>query len=184
MNIQKTEFDGLLVLNPKLHIDHRGSFMESYNQQSFKDSGIENQFVQDNISSSKFGVLRGLHFQKPPFEQTKLVTVLDGEIQDIVVDLRPESSTFRKYYDITISSKDRMSLLIPKGFAHGFLVLSETAEIFYKCDNFYNPKADSGIRYNDPEINIKWLLDEKQLILSEKDLNLALLKEIDLKETI
>jgi len=158
--------------------------MESYNQQSFKELGIENQFVQDNISSSKFGVLRGLHFQKPPYDQTKLVSVLKGIIQDVAVDIRSESPTFGKYFDVEISSEKRNSLLVPKGFAHGFLVLSETAEVFYKCDNYYTPKADSGIHYNDPEINIKWLLDEKQLILSEKDLNLALLKEIDLKETI
>lgn len=178
MNIDKTDFEGLYVLSPQIFKDHRGSFMEAYNQRNFKEVGLGYDFVQDNISQSKYGVLRGLHFQKPPYGQTKLITVLKGEIQDIAVDIRPESLTFGKYFDIKISSENKISLLVPKGFAHGFLVLSETADIFYKVDTFYTPEADSGIRYNDPKININWMLDEEQLILSEKDLNLEFFEEL------
>ena len=169
MNIIKTEFEGLLILEPKVFEDHRGFFMESYNKQLLSDNGILIDFVQDNQSKSTHGVLRGLHFQNPPNAQTKLVRVLQGRIIDGVVDIRKSSKTYGKSFSIELSAENKRQLLVPKGFAHGFSVLSETAEILYKCDAFYNKESEGGLMYNDPAFNLDWGLTENEVILSDKD---------------
>lgn len=169
MKVSETGFNGLLVLEPKVIGDNRGYFMESYNQKTLLEAGIEIKFVQDNQSSSSRGVLRGLHFQNAPYAQTKLVRVLTGTILDVVVDLRKSESTFGKSYSIELSGENKKQLLVPKGFAHGFVVLSDRAEVFYKCDEYYNAQAEGGIFYNDPSMGIDWLLEPKDLILSGRD---------------
>lgn len=169
MNIIATDFKDLFVLEPKVLGDARGYFMESFNRKTLLVNGIDLDFVQDNQSSSKKGVLRGLHFQNAPYAQTKLVRALSGSILDVVVDLRKNQSTFGKYFSIELSSENKKQLLVPKGFAHGFVVLSEQAEVFYKCDEYYNPQADGGIFYNDPAIGINWRFEAEELTLSEKD---------------
>lgn len=171
MNIVETGFDGLVILEPQVLGDPRGYFMESYRYDVLKSKGIDIHFIQDNQSKSRKGVLRGLHYQNAPHPQTKLVRVLSGEILDVVVDLRKEKSTFGKSYTIVLSSENKKQLLVPKGFAHGFLVLSESAEILYKCDEFYHPEAEGGIMYNDPALKIVWGMKEKDLILSQRDQN-------------
>ncbi|MFM7852252.1 MAG: dTDP-4-dehydrorhamnose 3,5-epimerase [Flammeovirgaceae bacterium] len=152
MKIIETGFDDLIVIEPKVIGDDRGYFMESYRYDDLKKHGVEIQFVQDNQSKSKKGVLRGLHYQNAPYPQTKLVRVLSGEILDVVVDLRKGKSTFGKPYTIELSAENKKQLLVPRGFAHGFLVLSDDAEILYKCDEFYHPESEGGIRYDDPQL--------------------------------
>lgn len=169
MKIISTGFEGLFILEPTVFEDHRGFFMESYNVKRMKDHGIEYNFVQDNQSKSSYGVLRGLHFQNPPYAQTKLIRVLQGRILDVVVDIRESSSTFGKVLTIELSSKNKKQLLVPKGFAHGFSVLSETAEILYKCDNYYNKESEGGLMYNDPAFEIDWGVASDDIVLSEKD---------------
>ncbi len=169
MNIVSTGFDDLFVLEPKVLGDERGYFMESFSRRTLLAGDIDLNFVQDNQSSSRKGVLRGLHFQNAPYAQTKLVRVLSGEILDVVVDLRKQKSTFGKYFSAELSAENKKQLLVPKGFAHGFVVLSDQAEVFYKCDEYYNPQADGGILYNDPTIGIDWRFRPEELILSEKD---------------
>ena len=151
--------------------------MESFNQQSLQEAGINIQFVQDNQSFSKRGTLRGLHFQNPPFAQTKLVRVLEGEIVDVAVDLRKDSSTYGQHHRLILSAENKKQLLIPQGFAHGFSVISETATVLYKCDQFYNKASEGGIRFDDPALNIDWGIDLKAAIVSEKDQILPLFKE-------
>lgn len=177
MKITSTEFDDLFVLEPKVIEDERGYFMESYSKRNLKESGIEIDFVQDNQSKSKKGVLRGLHFQNAPYAQTKLVRVLSGAILDIVVDLRREKPTFAKYFKLELTAENKKQLLVPKGFAHGFLVLSEYAEVFYKADEFYNRAADGGINFNDPLLKLLDILRDENLTLSEKDKRLPLLAD-------
>lgn len=180
MLIKETAFSGLFIVEPQIFEDSRGIFFESFNQRKFNEAlGKELNFVQDNQSSSSFGVLRGLHFQRPPFEQAKLVRVLSGEVLDVAVDIRKGSPTFGNYFSIVLSGKNRLQLYIPKGFAHGFVVLSPSADFLYKCDNFYAPTYDSGIVYNDPDINIDWKLESKDIILSEKDKNLKFIKHLE-----
>ncbi len=174
MKIVATEFDDLFVLEPKVLEDERGYFMESYSQKTLSEHGIDITFVQDNQSRSKKGVLRGLHFQNAPYAQTKLIRVLSGAILDIVVDLRRRKSTFGKSFILELTSENKKQLLIPKGFAHGFLVWSEYAEVFYKTDEFYNRQADGGINFNDPCLGLADILSDT-LTLSEKDKNLPLL---------
>ena len=174
MIVTPTDFKGLLVLEPKVHGDARGYFMESYNKKTFAEAGIDVNWVQDNQSRSSQGVLRGLHFQRRPYDQTKLVRVLSGTVLDVVVDLRRSEPTFGKPYAIEISAENKKQVLVPKGFAHGFVVLSETAEVFYKCDQFYNPQADGGIHFK--SIVLDWMLPENKLILSDKDKNLPLIE--------
>jgi dTDP-4-dehydrorhamnose 3,5-epimerase len=169
MPLIETEIKGLFVFEPRLYKDERGYFFESFNQNVFLEKGIDVCFVQDNQSYSAFGVLRGLHFQKPPFQQAKLVRVLSGEVLDVVVDLRRESETFGRWYSIILSSENKKQLFVPRGFAHGFVVLSKTAEFFYKCDNYYSPEFESGILYNDDFLQIDWGLNISELIVSEKD---------------
>jgi dTDP-4-dehydrorhamnose 3,5-epimerase len=170
MNIVETGFDGLVVLEPKVIEDPRGYFMESYRYDVLKSKGINIHFVQDNQSKSRRGVLRGLHYQNAPHQQTKLIRVLSGEILDVVIDLRKSKATFGKSFTIALSAENKRQLLVPRGFAHGFLVLSETAEILYKCDEFYHPEAEGGIMYDDPALKIDWGMKKEDLILSQRDL--------------
>ena len=171
MKITKTEFKDLLIIEPTIHKDSRGYFMESYNEQAFLNHGLETTFVQDNQSKSSHGVIRGLHFQKPPYAQAKLVRVLSGKILDVVVDIRKSSSNYGKHFVIELSAENQRQLFIPKGFAHGFSVLSTEATLFYKCDNYYHQSSEGGLRYNDPKLGIDWKIDV-QPVVSEKDQNL------------
>jgi dTDP-4-dehydrorhamnose 3,5-epimerase len=173
----KTEIEGLLVFEPDVFEDVRGYFFESYNQKIFSKHGIEMNFVQDNQSSSIYGVIRGLHYQINPHAQTKLIRVLVGNILDVVVDIRKGSPTFGKHYSIELSAENKKQLLIPKGFAHGFSVLSNKAEVFYKCDEFYNKANEAGFMYNDPDLNIDWQIPLEKQIISEKDLVLSSFKD-------
>jgi dTDP-4-dehydrorhamnose 3,5-epimerase len=177
MNIVETGFDGLVVLKPKVIEDPRGYFMESYRYDVLKSKGIDIHFIQDNQSKSRRGVLRGLHYQNAPYPQTKLVRVLSGEILDVVVDLRKEKSTFGQSFAISLSAENKKQMLVPKGFAHGFLVLSEMAEILYKCDEFYHPEAEGGIMYDDPALKIDWGMKKEDIILSQRDLQHPTLKK-------
>ena len=176
MKINKTFIEDLLVIEPQLFKDDRGFFYESYNKNNL-DKVINIVFVQDNESKSNRGVIRGLHFQKPPYAQTKLIRCICGKILDIAVDLRKNSKTYGKSFSIELSSENNKQLLVPKGFAHGFQVLSESAIVNYKVDNYYNPKSDSGIIWNDKHLSIDWNLELKQN-LSVKDLKLISFKEL------
>lgn len=171
----KTEIEGVYVIEPKVFGDNRGYFMETYNEQEFKNNGLDYNFVQDNQSKSKKGVLRGLHFQKT-HPQAKLVRVLEGEVFDVAVDLRKGSKTYGKWVGVILSEENKKQFMIPRGFAHGFVVLSETAVFAYKCDDFYHPEDEGGIMWNDPDINIEWPY-KGELLLSEKDKVHPLLKE-------
>ena len=176
-SFEKTSIEGVYIVEPKVFGDERGYFMETYSEKDFKEAGLNYTFVQDNQSSSKRGVLRGLHFQKT-FPQAKLVRVLNGEVFDVAVDLRKNSDTFGKWVGVLLSGENKKQLLIPRGFAHGFLVVSETAEFAYKCDDFYHPGDEGGIIYNDPDINISWPKTDN-LILSEKDKLHPTLKDLN-----
>ena len=170
----ETEIKDLLILEPRVFEDSRGFFMESYNYNTFKKFGIDNIFVQDNISKSSKAVLRGLHFQKDEYAQAKLVYVLRGAVLDVTVDLRENSETFGKYIAVELNEKNKKMFFIPRNFAHGFLTLEDNTEFFYKCDNFYNPQSESGIIWNDRDLDIDWNfkrynLNENELIVSEKD---------------
>jgi dTDP-4-dehydrorhamnose 3,5-epimerase len=177
MNFVATNLEGCFVLEPKIIKDDRGYFMESYNESTFqKVLGIKIHFVQDNQSFSSKGVLRGLHYQVGEHSQSKLVRVLTGEILDVAVDIRSDSKTYGNYFSVVLSAENHKQLFIPAGFAHGFVVLSETATLFYKCDNFYHKESEGGVIFNDPELNIDWGEESKDWIISEKDKNLPLLK--------
>jgi dTDP-4-dehydrorhamnose 3,5-epimerase len=169
MPFEKTIFPGLLVFEPRVFEDPRGYFFESYNENTFQDAGISVKWVQDNQSSSVKGVIRGLHYQLPPYAQTKLVRVLRGKILDVVVDIRKGSPTYGQHFSIVLSAKNKNQLLIPKGFAHGFSVLSKKAEVMYKCDAFYNKESEAGIIYNDPALQIDWQVNDTAALVSEKD---------------
>ncbi|MBN2611778.1 MAG: dTDP-4-dehydrorhamnose 3,5-epimerase [Bacteroidales bacterium] len=169
MNIIATNLDGLKVIEPRIFKDQRGYFFESYNENRYQEAGISCRFVQDNQSKSSFGVIRGLHYQLEPHAQTKLIRVLQGKIFDVVVDIRKGSPTFGKYYGIELSDDNQLQLFIPKGFAHGFSVLSPTAVILYKCDAFYNPGSERGINYNDKSLGIDWKVETDKAIVSDKD---------------
>jgi len=173
MEIIETSIEGLVILQPKIFKDERGYFMESFKESFFKKYFPSLHFIQDNESESSYGVLRGLHYQKHPFEQTKLVRVIEGEILDVVVDLRNDSSTFGKWLSFKLSAVNKHQLLIPKGFAHGFLTLTNKAIVSYKVDNEYSKDHESGIIYNDLNLNIDWgEISEEKLIISAKDLML------------
>ena len=169
MEIKETFIKDLIIIEPTVFGDDRGYFFEAYNKTKFSNLGIDVEFVQDNQSFSKKGTLRGLHYQNPPFAQTKLVRVFDGEIIDVVVDLRKNSATFGESFSIVLSGENKKQLFVPQGFAHGFSVISETATVMYKCDQFYNKESEGGIKYDDPSLNIDWGLELKDLIISEKD---------------
>jgi len=166
----KTNIPGLLVFEPEVFEDSRGYFYESYNENLFLKEGIEVKFVQDNQSRSGYGVIRGLHYQLNPFSQSKLVRVLSGSILDVAVDIRKNSPAYLQSYSIELSSENKKQIFVPKGFAHGYSVLSETAEIFYKCDNFWNKETEGGIMYNDAQLNIDWKIPEEKVIISKKDM--------------
>lgn len=170
MTLETTTIQDLVIINPTVFVDERGCFFEAYSKSKFSDLGITIDFVQDNQSFSKNGTLRGLHYQNPPFAQTKLVRVLQGEIIDVAVDLRRDSPTFGKHFSILLSADNKKQLLVPQGFAHGFSVISETAVVLYKCDQYYNKQSEGGIRFDDAELNINWGMDLKDAIVSDKDL--------------
>ena len=172
---KETSIEGVIVIEPKKYGDNRGYFMETYKETDFNVAGINNVFVQDNQSKSKKGVLRGLHFQKT-HPQAKLVRVLEGEVFDVAVDLRKGSKTYGKWVGVILSEENKKQFMIPRGFAHGFVVLSDTAVFAYKCDDFYHPEDEGGIMWNDPGVNIEWPY-HGELLLSEKDKVHPLLKE-------
>jgi dTDP-4-dehydrorhamnose 3,5-epimerase len=177
VNIIKTEFEDLVLLEPKVLGDHRGYFMESFSRKTLSAAGYDINFVQDNQSQSGQRVARGLHFQNAPYAQTKLVRVLSGCILDVVVDLRKNKPTFGKQFSVELSAENKKQILVPKGFAHGFIVLGRQAEIFYKCDNYYNPQAEGGILFTDPALQIPLPFATDELILSDKDKKNPLLRE-------
>lgn len=178
MKISKTAIDGVVIIEPQVFEDERGYFFESYNQAKMEEAGLHYNFIQDNQSKSSYGVVRGIHFQKGEYAQAKLVRVLEGTVLDVAVDLRKNSPTFGKYVAVELSAENKKQLMIPRGFGHGFAVLSPTAVFAYKCDNVYNKASEGGIRFNDPDINIDWKINPKDAILSEKDKNAPFLKEV------
>lgn len=173
----KTDIEGVYIIDVKTFGDRRGYFMETYKQTDFEEAGLKYNFIQDNQSSSTKGVLRGLHFQKK-FPQAKLVRVLSGEVYDVAVDLRKNSPTFGKYVGVLLSAENHRQFMIPRGFAHGFVVVSDTAEFAYKCDEVYHPEDEGGLMYNDPEVGIDWP-DVGELNLSDKDLKNPYLKDLN-----
>jgi dTDP-4-dehydrorhamnose 3,5-epimerase len=175
MEVIQTEIEGLLIIQPKVFGDERGYFFESFSMKEFEEKVSKTVFVQDNESKSRYGVLRGLHFQKPPFAQAKLVRVVTGRVLDVAVDIRNDSPTFGRYFSLELSGENKLQLFIPRGFAHGFVVLSDEALFQYKCDNYYSPTHEGAIRWNDPRLHIDWQLPENDFILSEKDKNNPLL---------
>jgi dTDP-4-dehydrorhamnose 3,5-epimerase len=179
MKVETTGFEGLIVITPSVFSDERGYFFESYNRDTQLKAGLDFQWVQDNQSHSKHGVIRGLHFQKSPFAQTKLVRALQGEILDVVVDLRKGEPTYGKSFSVILTAENKKQLLVPKGFAHGFSVLSDSADVMYKCDALYNKQSESGLIFNDPSLQIDWKLSAAEMIVSEKDLVLPTFDSID-----
>lgn len=178
MTVKETKLKGCFIIEPKVFNDNRGYFFESFNKNTFNELiNQEVDFVQDNESYSIKGTLRGLHYQTGDFAQAKLVRVIKGKVLDVVVDFRKHSSTYGQYVDIELTEENKKQLFIPRGFAHGFIVLSDTAIFSYKCDNFYNKEFESGIIYDDKDLNIDWKLDKKEFIVSEKDLLLPKLKD-------
>lgn len=171
MDFFKPHIEGLVVLTPTVFKDNRGYFFESYNQKTWQEAGISAQFVQDNESFSSQNTLRGLHFQKPPFAQAKLVRVLEGTVWDVAVDLRQNSPTFGQWYGVELSGENKKQFFIPRGFAHGFSVLTPTAKFAYKCDNFYNKASEGAVLFKDADLNIDWKIDLTKAVLSQKDLN-------------
>jgi dTDP-4-dehydrorhamnose 3,5-epimerase len=178
MKITPTDIADLVVIEPRVFEDNRGFFFESYNKKTWSDLGLKYDFVQDNVSWSRKGVLRGLHLQRGAAGQAKLVSVLQGAVLDVAVDLRLGSPTFKKHVAIELSAENKKQFMIPRGFAHGFIVLSETAVFSYKCDNGYDPKAEVGILYNDPDLAINWGMPESTFILNDKDRKNSPLKDV------
>ncbi|MFT6746185.1 MAG: dTDP-4-dehydrorhamnose 3,5-epimerase [Glaciecola sp.] len=171
MEVQETKLKGCFILEPKVFKDNRGYFVESFNKSVFKEkTGVDTDFVQDNQSSGSYGTIRGLHSQTGEHAQAKLVRVLEGEVLDIAVDIRPESPTYLQHVAVILSADNMKQLFIPKGFLHGFAVLSEKSTFFYKCDNLYNKESELGVVYNDQQFDIDWIIPEDQRVLSEKDL--------------
>ncbi|WP_228853125.1 dTDP-4-dehydrorhamnose 3,5-epimerase [Aegicerativicinus sediminis] len=178
MIAEETSIEGCYIITPRIFKDERGYFIETFNNQTFfEKTGIATQFVQDNQSKSSVGVLRGLHFQQGGYAQAKLVRVIQGSVLDICVDLRPNSKTLGQYVSVVLSGDNFKQLYVPRGFAHGFVVLEDETIFSYKCDNFYNKNSEGGIIYNDPDIAIDWRIPEEKLILSDKDKHLPTLKE-------
>jgi dTDP-4-dehydrorhamnose 3,5-epimerase len=170
MEITQTTIPGVLLIQPTVFEDSRGYFFESYNQKKFAENNMAHDWVQDNQSSSSYGVIRGLHYQLNPFAQAKLVRVFSGTILDVVVDIRKGSPYYGKYFSVELSAENKIQILVPQGFAHGFSVLSEKAEVLYKCDNYYNKNSEAGILYNDQSLAIDWKIPTDKAIISEKDL--------------
>lgn len=181
MNILKTPIEGLLILEPTVFEDARGYFLESFHQKRYREAGIFADFVQDNESRSSRGVIRGLHYQIDPYSQGKLVRVIEGAVYDIALDLRQQSPTFGQWFGIELSGQNKKQFYVPRGFAHGFSVLSETAIFSYKCDQYYQPEHERGILYNDPEIGIDWKIPENEAVVSEKDKRNVLFRDAALR---
>lgn len=178
MNVITTPIHGLLILEPRVFADDRGYFFESFNEETFRAAtGFAGRFVQDNQAFSKRGVIRGLHYQNNPTPQAKLVRALQGAIWDVAVDIRPGSATYGQWFGVELSAENKLQFLIPRGFAHGYSVLSDTAEMLYKCDNYYDKSAEGGILFNDPDLGIDWKMDTASIILSEKDTVLPPMRE-------
>lgn len=169
MEIISTEIPNLIIIKPEVFSDPRGYFLESFSEKKYKEAGISAQFIQDNISKSSYGVVRGLHYQLAPYSQAKLVHVIEGAVLDVAVDLRKNSPTFGKHYAIKLSEENQLQFYIPQGFAHGFSVLSEKAIVNYKCDNYYSQEAERGIAYNDATLNIDWKIPADEIVVSSKD---------------
>ncbi len=169
MEILTTPLQDVYILKPTVFADNRGFFFESFNDNKLKEANLYYNFIQDNHSKSSYGVLRGLHYQNNPYAQSKLVRVVQGKVLDVVVDIRKGSPTYLQHFTIELSAENKLQLLIPRGFAHGFVVLSETCEFLYKCDNYYNKASEGGIAYNDASLNINWTIPEADIILSDKD---------------
>lgn len=169
MEIIETPIKDLLIIKPRVFGDARGYFLETYNQQQYINAGIDINFVQDNLSKSSYGVIRGLHYQLHPHSQSKLVSVVSGAVWDVAVDLRKNSPTYGQWYGIELNEENHLRFFIPKGFAHGFSVLSETAVFSYKCDDLYNPTLERGLMYNDPMLNIDWKIPAEKALISDKD---------------
>ena len=180
MKIIETTIPGLLIIEPRVFADQRGYFFESYNQQKHQDAGIFTLFIQDNESKSGRGVIRGLHYQLAHYAQTKLVRVIQGSVYDVAVDCRKGSPTFGQSYGLELSEENKLQFFIPKGFAHGFSVLSQTAVFSYKCDALYNPESERGVRYNDPALKINWRIDPSEAIVSGKDTILPLFADAEM----
>ena len=178
MKIINTAIEGVYIIEPQVFEDNRGYFFESYNKQKMDEAGLKYDFIQDNQSMSKYGTIRSIHFQKGDFAQAKLVRVLEGTVLDVAVDLRKGSKTFGKHVAVELSAENKRQLMIPRGFGHGFSVLSETAVFTYKCDNVYNKASEGGIRFDDPDINIDWKVRPEDAILSDKDKNAPFLKDV------
>lgn len=178
MKISKTEIEGVYIIEPQVFEDERGYFFESYNQAKMEEAGLHYNFIQDNQSKSCYGTIRGIHFQKGEYSQAKLVRVLSGAVLDVAVDLRKDSPTFGKYVAVELTAENKKQLMIPRGFGHGFSVLSPEAVFAYKCDNVYNKASEGGLRYNDPDINVDWKINLNDAVLSEKDKNAPFLKDI------
>jgi len=178
MKVKETDIEGLLVLEPRIFKDPRGYFYESYHQEQLEQHGLMYKFIQDNQSRSVYGVIRGLHFQKDPFAQAKLVRVTEGTILDVALDIRPGSPSYGKWFAVELSAENFLQLMIPEGFAHGFSVLSDQATLQYKCTQYYHPESDAGIRFNDPDLQIDWKVDPEKAIVSDKDRILPYLKQL------
>ncbi len=179
ITVEDTKIEGVKIVTPKVFGDNRGWFMETYSERDLKEAGIIADFVQDNRSfSAKKGIIRGLHFQRAPYTQAKLLTCLRGSILDVAVDLRKDSPTYKEWVAVELTEENKKQLFIPKGFAHGFVTLTDDVEIMYKCDAFYAPECDGGIRFDDPDIGVDWGITDP--ILSEKDQNAPFLKDITL----
>ena len=176
IKVNETGIEGLQLIEPRIFRDPRGYFYESYNKERLEFHGLHDEFIQDNESRSTYGVIRGLHYQKEPYAQAKLVRVTEGSIFDVAVDIRPGSPTYGKWYGVEISADNFLQLFIPAGFAHGFSVLSDHATVLYKCDHYYHPQSESGIRFDDPVLQIDWKIDPDKIIVSEKDRILPYLK--------
>jgi len=179
MDILKTTIPDLLIIKPRVFIDARGFFCETYNEKDYSDAGINLHFCQDNQSKSSYGVIRGLHYQLNPQSQSKLVSVVQGAVWDVAVDLRASSPTFGQWFGVELSEENHNQFLIPQGFAHGFSVLTETAVFSYKCDNFYSPTLERGIMYNDPALAIDWKIPADKAVISDKDLKHRLFIDAD-----
>lgn len=176
--IIKTDIDGLVIIEPRVFGDSRGYFFESFSERDFKREVADVDFVQDNESKSSYGVVRGLHFQKPPYAQAKLVRVVKGKVLDVAVDLRKESPTFGRYVAMELSEENHRQMFIPRGFAHGFSVLSEEVIFQYKCDNYYAPQSEGAVAWDDPDLDIDWKIPAEKVLLSEKDKKHPRLKDI------
>ena len=179
MNIVETEIKGVFIIEPKVFGDNRGYFFESFSQREFDSVIGPVTFVQDNQSKSSYGVVRGLHFQKPPHAQAKLVRVVKGKVLDVAVDLRKDSPTFGKYMAVELSDENHLQMFIPKGFAHGFAVLSDEVVFQYKCDNYYSPQSEGAVRWDDPDLSIDWRIPAEDVVLSEKDSSHPALKDLE-----